>query len=186
MLLRFSPGDSSRSARIFVSVPRSALSSGKYTFDFEAMQFRNAVGDLVPFEQVQARTMASIGRARARLGMTLGDDTLARLDVNGRSLLGRNSGAVEGGTNVTLRPLNAQTRTHGEGEVFQRFFDTGWEAEEGVLWVDNGFCGSCGRSGGVGSLLRATGMKRVLAITPDGTFMITAARPSTPIPITIR
>jgi hypothetical protein len=45
------------------------------------------------------------------------------LNVNGRLSIGRNSGAVDGGTNVTLRPLNAQTRTHAEGEAFQRYFD---------------------------------------------------------------
>ncbi len=166
--------------------PGTTARSGRYTFDFEAMRFRDAQGDFVPFEQVQQRTFASMERARARLNFPEGENTLARLDADGRSLLGRNSGAVEGGTDVTLRPLNAQTRTHAEGEVFQRFFDKGMSANEGVLWVDRGFCGSCGTRGGVGSLLLATRMERVIAVTPDGVFLINASRPSTPIPITIR
>jgi hypothetical protein len=58
-----------------------------------------------------------MSRAKRRLGMDE-TDTLARLDVDGKSLLGRNSGAVEGKTNVGLKPLNAQTRTHAEGEAF--------------------------------------------------------------------
>jgi hypothetical protein len=101
-------------------------------------------------------------------------------------VLGRNSGAVDGGTNVELRPLNPLTRKHAEGEVFQRFADKGFEGSRGVLWVDRGFCDACGQNGGVGSLLRATEMEQVLAITPDGTFIINASRPSRLMPVTVR
>ena len=113
-------------------------------------------------------------RAARRLGLGA-DDTLARLDVGGRSLLGRNSGAVAG---VLTFPyaLNAVTRTHAEGEVFQRFFNKGFGGETGVLFVNRGFCASCGKNGGVGSLLRATGLDRVTAVTPDGTFLINATQ----------
>jgi hypothetical protein len=124
-------------------------------------------------------------RAARHLGLGA-DDTLARLDVGGRSLLGRNSGAIAGGTDVSLRPLNAVIRTHAEGEVFQRFFNKGFGGETGVLFVNRGFCASCGKNGGVGSLLRATGLDRVIAITPDGTFLINASRPSRLTPITIK
>ena len=161
------------------------IGGGRFTFDEAAQQFRNGRGDLVPFSEVQSKVGASLERSARRLGLGEGD-TLARLDVGGRSLLGRNSGAVPGGTNVGLRPLNPITRTHAEAEVFQRFANKGFGGETGVLFVNRGFCASCGRNGGVGSLLRATGLQRVVAVTPDGTFIINATKPSAPIPITIR
>ena len=135
--------------------------------------------------EVQQKVGASMARASKRLRLVAGD-TLARLDADGVSLLGRNSGAVPGGTRVTLTPLNAQTRTHAEGEVFQRFFNKGRSSDFGVLFVNRGFCASCGTRGGVGSLLRATGLNRVLAITPDGAFWIDATRPSRLIPAVIK
>jgi len=157
---------------------------GRYTFDQTSNQFRNAAGELVELAEVQQKIGASMSRASKRLRLGEGD-TLARLDADGISLLGRNSGAVPGGTKVSLKPLNSQTRTHAEGEVFQRFFNKGRSSDFGVLFVDRGFCASCGTKGGVGSLLRATGLKRVLAITPDGAFWINATRPSRLIPAVI-
>jgi len=155
--------------------------SGRLSFDFEVMGFRTETGEIIPFEQVQGRVWAAMGRARVRLRYPEGEHTLARLEIGKRILLGRNSKA--GGVASTLKPLNNATATHAEGEVFQRLFDKGWTPKEGFLWVDRPLCPYCGDYGGIGSLLRATGMTRVVVATPDGTFMITAARPSTPIPI---
>jgi hypothetical protein len=36
------------------------------------------------------------------------------------------------------------------------------------------------REGGIGSLLRGTGIKQLIVVAPDGRFVITADRPSTP------
>ena len=87
-----------------LQAPRS-FSGGRFTFDEAAQQFRNGAGELIELSEVQRVVNASMDRAAGRLGLGV-DDTLARLDADGISLLGRNSGAVEGGTSVTLRPLN--------------------------------------------------------------------------------
>lgn len=47
--------------------------------------------------------------------------------------------------------------------------------------VDCGMCAACGANGGLGSLIRGVGVERLLVITPDGPFRITADRPSVPV-----
>lgn len=52
---------------------------------------------------------------------------------------------------------------------------------EGTMWVDRDLCTSCGKKGGVGSLMRAIGMDELVVHSPSGVYRITAARPSVPI-----
>ena len=105
--------------------------------------------------------------------------TAARLDVDGQSIYGRN------GTQIPVDiKVNAQSRTHAETHAFQQMKNKGYQSDTAVLYVDNKFCRPCER-GGVGTLMRATGVKEVLAFTPQGTFLITAKQPSSAKPIAL-
>ncbi|AEV86836.1 SON protein [Actinoplanes sp. SE50] len=105
-------------------------------------------------------------------------DTAARLDVGGQIFYGRN-----GKGKVTDIPVNAYTRDHAEGDVFQQAKNAKITADRAVMYVDRPLCDGCGAYGGVGSLLRGTGIKEVVVVAPNGRFLITAARPSTPQPL---
>src|SRR4029079_13229216 len=88
------------------------------------------------------------------------------------------------GRPVTLKPLNAGTRGQAEGDVFQQAYDAGQSADEATLYVDRPLCPYCGDKGGVGSLMRATGIKKLRVVAPDGEFTIDATvRPSAPKPV---
>lgn len=80
-------------------------------------------------------------------------------------------------------PLNAQTRRHAEAEVFQQALNKGLQAEKVITYVDWKLCDACGPNGGIGSMLRATGISAVEVVVPDGRFLISANRPSVPVRI---
>jgi deoxycytidylate deaminase len=80
-------------------------------------------------------------------------------------------------------PVNAGTRTHAEADAFQQAKDHGVKADTAYWYVDHELCAFCGDSGGLGSLLRGTGIRQVIVVDPTGRYLITAARPSTPQPI---
>lgn len=79
--------------------------------------------------------------------------------------------------------VNRYTKYHAEGDVFQQALDQGLQAERAVMYVDRPLCDACGRYGGVGSLLRQTGIEAVEVVAPDGRFLITAEQPSAPVRI---
>ncbi|MBM7774763.1 RHS repeat-associated protein [Actinokineospora baliensis] len=120
---------------------------------------------------------------RAREGMPkagAADDvhTAARLDVGGQSFYGRNAHDLP----VDMK-VNAQTRTHAEGHAFQQAKNAGATGERATLYVDRDLCRSCGRYGGLGSLMRATGVSELVVHSPAGRFLVTASRPSVPRPL---
>jgi MafB19-like deaminase len=77
--------------------------------------------------------------------------------------------------------VNAQTKGHAEADVFQQAKNEGISAATAQLYVDHPLCDSCGVKGGLGTLMRATGVKYLVAYTPEGIYRITAARPSVPV-----
>ena len=124
---------------------------------------------------------------RAKQGMPakdteLDEHTASRLDIDGQSFYGRNGHGMP-----TDIKVNAQTKTHAEGQSFQRaknFFGGNAPVKEATLYVDRNFCKSCGPYGGVGSLMRGLGIDRLTVHSPAGTFMIDATkRPSIPRPV---
>jgi RHS repeat-associated protein len=119
-------------------------------------------------------------RARENMpvaGSAADEDTAARLAIGDRVFFGRNAPAQQGRP-VTLKPLNAITRTHAEGDVFQQAADAGLlNQAKAVLHVDRDLCDSCGLYGGLGSLIRAIGLKELIVYTPSGRFIATGARP---------
>jgi hypothetical protein len=126
-----------------------------------------------PFEDLAAyrarENMPVAGSAEDR-------HTAARLDIDGQTFYGRNAHGMP----IDIKPLNAQTPDHAEAHVFQQAKNAGARSDFATIYVDRDFCRSCGRSGGVGSLMRGTGVKELEAHTPDGRFRITAERPSSP------
>jgi MafB19-like deaminase len=107
------------------------------------------------------------------------DPTVGRLDIGGRTFYGTS----RHGRRLTIK-VNATTRDHAEADVFQQALDEGVTAPTAQLYVDRGLCDSCGVKGGLGTLMRATGVKYLVVYTPDGrAYRITAQRPSVPIPI---
>lgn len=103
------------------------------------------------------------------------------MDIGGRSFYGHNAPDLA----ITMAPLNAQSRTHAEAHAFQQAKNAGIKDRTAVLYVDNKFCRSCGKYGGVGSMVRNLDLEKVLAITPEGSFQITAAQPSSPKPVAL-
>lgn len=101
--------------------------------------------------------------------------TAARLDIDGQTFYGRNAHHLP----LDMGKLNSYTRDHAEAHVFQQAKNAGATGKTAVLYVDNAFCRPC-EKGGVGSLMRATGVDEILAVTPEGSFTITASRPSVP------
>jgi hypothetical protein len=138
-------------------------------------------GEQLTQEQAALRDLAAF---RAREGMPVAGSaedvhTAARLDVPGSDpLYGRNAHDLE----ITMR-VNAQTRTHAEAQAFQQALNDGLKADRATMYVDRPLCDACGRYGGIGSMLRATGIKAVEIVAPDGRFLITADRPSIPVRI---
>jgi hypothetical protein len=112
------------------------------------------------------------------VGSAADKHTAARLDAGGQSFYGRNAHNRP----IDIR-VNAQTKTHAEADVFQQAKNAGITADTATLFVDRDLCDSCGDYGGVGSLLRGTGIKQVVVVSPSGRFLITADRPSVPVPI---
>jgi RHS repeat-associated protein len=111
-----------------------------------------------------------------------GDDyTLARLDIAGQRFYGVNAH----GQDFDIANVNAITPSHAEGDVFQQAKNAGAWAEEATLYVDRPLCKPCGAYGGVGSLMRGsgTGLQELIVFTPEGKFLITAAKPSVPVPV---
>jgi hypothetical protein len=104
--------------------------------------------------------------------------TASRLDVGGLQFYGRNAHDLQ----ITMK-VNAQTATHAEAHSFQQARNAGATADRATMYVDRSLCDACGKNGGIGSLLRGTGIKEVEIVAPNGRFLIRATRPSTPIPI---
>ena len=138
-------------------------------------------GEALSREEAAFRDLAAY---REREGMPVAGSpedahTASRLDVPGSDpFYGRNAHDVP----ITMR-VNAQTATHAEAASFQQALNAGARADRVTLYVDRPLCDACGANGGIGSMLRATGIKEVEVVAPNGRFLITADRPSVPIPI---
>jgi hypothetical protein len=137
-------------------------------------------GEALTSEEAALRDLAAF---REREGMPVAGSpedvhTASRLDVGDQSFYGRNGHGMD----VTV-PTNAYTRTHAEAQSFQSALNAGARADRVTMYVDRPMCDACGIKGGVGSLLRGTGIKEVEVVAPNGRFLITAERPSVPIPI---
>jgi hypothetical protein len=56
-------------------------------------------------------------------------------------------------------------------------------ADTATMYVDRHPCGASGDNCGIRSLMRGTGIKILILVTPRGAFEVTADRPSRLIPI---
>jgi hypothetical protein len=80
---------------------------------------------------------------------------------------------------VDLR-VNAQTKTHAEAMAFQQAKTAAVSSKQAVWYVDHSLCAACGVNGGLGSLMRQTGVNELFVHSPDGWFLIRAQQPSVP------
>ena len=97
--------------------------------------------------------------------------TAAVLIINGKAYEGVNSSIQNPKTKITLKKVNAQTKTHAEAEAVQKAINDGaaGTAEEAELHVDRDPCQACGHFGGLRSLARNLGVKRLVVHSPSGT-----------------
>ncbi|MDG4596454.1 MAG: deaminase [Candidatus Contendobacter sp.] len=97
--------------------------------------------------------------------------TVAILKINGKEYQGVNSKNQNPKTKITLVRVNAQTKTHAEAEAVQKAINDGaaGTAEEAELHVDRDPCRACGPAGGLRSLARNLGVKRLVVHSPSGT-----------------
>ena len=96
---------------------------------------------------------------------------------------------------ATTREANTPTRVGGTrfevlmclairgSYVFQQVLNANVRGSRATMYVDRALCMACGGQGGLGSMMRAVGVDELLVIAPDGQFLITASRPSVPIPV---
>jgi len=113
--------------------------------------------------------LADLAATRGELGLKVGEGTLARLDVGGRSFYGINAH----GQPTTPLNVNAISATHAEADAFAQAARAGAKGETGTLFVDRALCPSCGTFGGVRSMARQLGLKSLEVVTPNGTFIVT-------------
>lgn len=111
--------------------------------------------------------LADLARFRTGLGLSAGEGTLARLEVNGQTFYGINAH----GQPITMG-VNAITRTHAEADAFQQALNAGAKGGNATLHVDRGLCMACGQNGGVRSMARQLGLDQVTIVTPQGTQII--------------
>jgi hypothetical protein len=104
--------------------------------------------------------------------------TLSRLEINGKSFDGINSGLQNPKSGITLDRVNAQTKTHAEAEAVQRAVDAGMQgqAKRAEMWVDRDPCDSCGKYGGLRSLARNLGVDELVVHSPSGTQVFTPTK----------
>jgi hypothetical protein len=114
--------------------------------------------------------MDSLARFRQQRGLPpagAADDasTVARLDIGSESFYGVN--AHDEAINVVA---NAQSRTHAEGQAFQRGAGSLEASGEtrGVLYVDRELCRACGDFGAVRSMTEQLGLLHLDVYTPSG------------------
>lgn len=118
----------------------------------------------------------SLAARRAELGLppagAANDSaTLSRLEVGGKSFDGINSGLQNPKADIRLDRVNAQTKTHAEGEAVQHAVDAGLagKSKRAEMWVDRDPCSSCGKYGGLRSLARNLGVEELVVHSPSGT-----------------
>lgn len=104
--------------------------------------------------------------------------TLAKLEINGKSYDGINSGLQNPRRPITLERVNAQTRTHAEAEAVQKAVNDGMSGttRRAEMWTDRDPCAACGTSGGLRSLARNLGVDELVVHSPSGTQVFTPTR----------
>jgi hypothetical protein len=118
---------------------------------------------------------ASLTKWASSHGLNLADDTAARLDIAGASLFGRNAHDL-----AIDFPINPVSAGHAEAEAFQQARSLGLSSDSAVLYVTRPLCGSCGKGVtgggfGVSSMMKATGVKALTIITPEGISIMRVA-----------
>jgi len=114
-------------------------------------------------------------QGQAPAGTPADEATFARLEIDGAAFDGVNSGIQNPKTKITLERVNAQTKLHAEGEAVQKAIDAGkyGKAQVAEMWVDRPPCTSCGPKGGLRSLARNLGVKRLIVHYPGGHIVVT-------------
>ena len=123
---------------------------------------------------------AQLAERRKALGLPPAGDaqdaaTLSRLEINGKSFDGINSGLQDPKTPITLERVNAQTKTHAEAEAVQKAINSGMKgtSSQAEMWIDRDPCAACGESGGLRSLARNLGVDELVVHSPSGTQTFT-------------
>jgi len=97
--------------------------------------------------------------------------TIAKLEIDGNSFFGINSGSNPHPRKITMT-VNPISRTHAEADAFQQMFDAGIKGTKGRLIVDRDLCRACGRNGGVRGMARQLDLEELEVISPSGSQMI--------------
>jgi hypothetical protein len=132
---------------------------------------------------VSTDRFAELAQRRQALGLPpagAADDaaTLSRLEINGQSFDGINSGLQNPKTPITLERVNAQTKTHAEAEAVQKAINGGMKGtvKQAEMWVDRDPCAACGESGGLRSLARNLGVDELVVHSPSGSQTFTPTK----------
>jgi pyruvate/2-oxoglutarate dehydrogenase complex dihydrolipoamide acyltransferase (E2) component len=106
----------------------------------------------------------------APAGSATDDATVAKIKIGDDEFYGVNSKYQAPKTKVEGK-VNAQTKTHAEGQAVQKAIDAGKKgtAKEAEMWVDRDACDSCGKYNGIGSLARELGVEKITVHSPSGT-----------------
>ncbi|MBD2392181.1 deaminase [Aphanizomenon flos-aquae NRERC-008] len=111
-------------------------------------------------------------------GSATDGSTIAKLEIDGQSFFGINSGSNPYRRQITLK-VNYYSKTHAEADVFQQVKDAGITGKKARLVVDRDLCDACGLRGGVNSMAYQLGIEELEIITPSGTKIIEVTPPKT-------
>ena len=97
---------------------------------------------------------------RGDLGMAPDAGALVYLEAGDIATYGYNAHGAHQQVRQTLGPNNI-TATHAEGLAFYRAYLQGVRGGVGTLYVDRSLCDSCGKYGGVRTMVRSLGLSRL-------------------------
>ena len=104
--------------------------------------------------------------------------TIAKIEINGQSFFGINSGSNPNPRQITFK-VNPISKTHAEADAFQQVKNSGITGKKARLVVDRDLCDACGLRGGVNSMAYQLGIEELEIITPSGTKIIEVTPPKT-------
>ncbi|MEA5554426.1 deaminase [Anabaena cylindrica UHCC 0172] len=104
--------------------------------------------------------------------------TIAKLEIDGQSFFGINSGSNPYSRQITFK-VNPISKTHAEADAFQQVKDAGLTGKKARLVVDRDLCDACSLRGGVNSMAYQLSIEELEIITPSSSKTIQITPPKT-------